>query len=249
MRRLGAAVLLAAALTPLTAVTASSPAHAGEVDITPPAVGSCHDLTYDEYLAWTEPDAEVDCSARHTSVTIKVKEFSTPPNWNEWPRIVVRMYVPCLESLVAATGGRSAQVQMTAYGLTFYKPTKAQRDAGAAWVRCDAVLHGGTEALAPVPADIQLEGDRPPLNVRKCRLSERADFALTVCSRRHVYISTWTFRMRGDDYPGERVARRFAYRKCENKLGSDTRWNYEWVASKLNWRAGLRSAVCSPYVG
>ncbi|RHW27449.1 hypothetical protein D0Z08_09910 [Nocardioides immobilis] len=62
--RLGAAVLLAA-LTPLTAVSAPAPAR-GEVDITPPAVGSCFDLTLDEVKAVSNAKPPVDCSARQS---------------------------------------------------------------------------------------------------------------------------------------------------------------------------------------
>ena len=175
-----------------------------------------------------------------------MKEFETPPDWANWERILSRQYVPCLQALVTATGGRAAQVQLSAYSLTLYKPTRAQRDAGAAWVRCDAVLRGGTDSIAPLPQDIRIDGTRPPMNVRKCYLGERVDYAYTVCSRRHQYIAAWTFRMRGDSYPGERAARRFAHRKCSDKLGTQTDWVYEWVYSKHWWRAGFRSAVCAP---
>lgn len=247
--QLGAAVLMAA-LTPLTAVTAPSPASAG-VNTTPPAVGSCHALTYNEYLAAIEPDPAVACSERHTSVTVMVREFSTPPDWTDFGQIVRRMFVPCLKSLVRVTGGFGSLVQLSPYGLTFYKPTKAQRDAGAAWVRCDAVLHGGPGSLAPVPEDLTLHWPTG-LHVRKCRLGKRADFALTVCSRRHKYIAMWTVRMRGDTYPGERVAKRFARRECFERVGDPAGGDpfvYEWVSSRALWRAGLRYAVCLPLKG
>ncbi len=243
--RLGAAVL-AAALTPLTVVTAPSPALAG-VDTTPPEVGSCHHLTYDEYYGSSEPEPPVECSATHTSVTLRVTELDPVANWNEeWPRIVTREYVPCLKDLVQATGGSAARVQLSAYHLTFFRPTKAQRDAGAAWVRCDAVLVGGVKAIAPLPESIVIDGTRPPSDVRKCYRGKRQDFAETVCTRRHQYIATYTFLMRDNGYPGERAARRFSYRKCHHKLGDRNPWVYEWVANRFQWRAGLRHAVCAP---
>jgi len=241
--RLGAAVLLAA-LTSLTAVTAPSATAGPGADITPPEVGSCHNLTYDEYLASSEPDPAVECSARHTSFTVRVKQFDAPPDWSKWSEIVRSEYVPCLKDLLAITGGSSARLQMTSYGLTFYRPTKAQRDAGATWVRCDAVLRGGIESLAPVPENVLLDGTPPASGIRKCRLGKAKDYAVTVCTRTHQYIATVTVRMRGDNYPGEEAAQRFAHRKCIDKLGNRDPFVYEWVPNRYYWRAGLRNAVC-----
>ena len=244
--RLGATVL-AVALTTLTTAAGSAPADArGTVDTTPPAVGTCHDLTWKEFLAYSEPEAPAPCASSHTSFTVRVTHLDPVANWHDqWPRIVGREYVPCLKDLVDVTGGREAEIQLSSYALTFYRPTKAQRDAGAAWVRCDAALLGGVQALAPVPSDVVIEGTRPSNDVRRCSLGKRQDFARTVCTRRHRYIATWTFKMRGDHYPGEKAAQRFAYRKCLDKLGRGD-WLYSWISSRAYWRAGLRYAVCSP---
>jgi len=232
----------------LTAVTGAAPATAGGVDITAPEVGSCHDLTFDEYYhGKVEPEPAVDCATRHTSVTVRVRELDfTPEGDKEWGEVIYSDYVPCLKDLVRATGGRAAMVDLSAYTLTFYRPTNAQEDAGARWLRCDAVLRGGPESLAPVPQDIVIEGALPPMDVRKCRLGRQDDFALTVCTRRHKYLSTVAIRMRGDNFPGERAAKRFALRKCEDRLGARTTFAYDWVPNKFYWRAGLRHAVCSP---
>ncbi|WP_183094644.1 septum formation family protein [Nocardioides stalactiti] len=244
--RLGAAVLLAA-LIPLTAVTSSSPASAGtEVDITPPAVGSCHDLTWDEfYSAAEEPEAPVDCAGPHTSLTVRVTEIDPVDDWEaSWGDIVNREYVPCLKALVAATGGRPDLVLMSTYRLTFYRPTEEQREAGASWVRCDAVVWGKQGTIMRMPTDVVMDGSRPPASVRRCLLGKRQDYATVVCTMRHQYIATWAFKMPHDRYPGERRAKEFAHRKCHDKLGSGD-WVYTWIY-KSYWRAGLRYAVCSP---
>ncbi|MEZ0579903.1 septum formation family protein [Nocardioides sp. MH1] len=241
--RLGAAVL-AAALLPLTTFLVPAPVSAGTVDTTPPTVGSCHALSWKQYMARTEAAPAVDCSARHTSLTVRVTQLETAPT--SWDDVYADEYVPCLKDAVQATGGSAAKYQMTAYGVTFYRPTAAQIDAGAAWLRCDIVLIGGDEALAPVPQDTVIGGARPSADVRKCREGKRADYRLTVCTRPHKYVAYTTARMRNRSYPGEKAAKRFAARRCNDLIGGGGVFLYEWVTSRYSWRAGLRNAVCLP---
>ncbi|WP_188113319.1 septum formation family protein [Nocardioides humilatus] len=241
--RLGAAVL-SAALISTTAFTTAAPATAGPgTDVTPPEVGTCHDLTWEEYYAKFEPEAAIDCATRHTSLTVRVTQYESVPD--DWGQVITDDYTPCLKDAVTATGGDAAQYQMTSYSITFYRPTRAQQQAGAAWLRCDVVLRGGHETLAPIPQDVVLTGLRPPANVRKCRLGSAADYELTVCTRRHKYVAYTTAHMRDDRYPGERAAKRFAGRKCNDLIGGAP-FVYEWVPNKFYWRAGLRNAVCLP---
>ena len=74
--RLGRALLAAATLgTALT--TLPAPATAG-VDTTLPAVGSCHDLTYEEGYDASDTEAPVECTEPHTTVTVTVVELESP---------------------------------------------------------------------------------------------------------------------------------------------------------------------------
>lgn len=216
------------------------------MDTSPPAVGSCHDLTWAEYYyAVSEPEPAVDCSGHHTSQTVRVTELDPVRDWRaEWPKIVGREFVPCLRSLVRTTGGNAARVQLSAYSLTFYRPTKPQRDAGAAWVRCDAVA-AGPGFVSPLPPSLSLERG-VPRQVGKCFLGSREDYAQTVCRRHHSYYATVAREMPDDHYPGVRAAKEFAKRKCRQVMHQRAgHWVYQWVPSRAYWRAGLRSAVCA----
>ena len=237
--RLGAAVLVAAIL-PLTAVTIQQPASAG-VDTTPPAVGSCHDLTLREGYRASDPDPAVACSARHTSHTFKVVEFEDPPPWRDekvLQKIVRRQCVPAVRG---ALGGNAKAVQLSATSAPWwFMPTPAQRDAGAAWIRCDLVNLGG-DRLMPLPADPTLS--LPLSDSRaKCRVGKRAHYLVTTCSRPHQYRATHAVKYPSARYPGDRRLQRWSVRKCGDKLGRSFGY-YEWPG-RLDWKLGFSYSIC-----
>lgn len=246
MRRLRVAVALGL-VTSLAAVSVPPAARAGTVDITPPAVGSCHDLTFDEALSSSDPDPAIECSTRHTSLTLQVVDYEAPPDWREWDKISRRLWVPCNKALIERVG-YADWVQKSAYRVTFFRPTKAQRDAGAAWVRCDAVVLAGPHSLGKVPGRHMGMGGLGPMDqVAKCRRGKRDDYAMVICTRPHEFFAQWTPGMRGDHYPGVRAAKKFAADKCMDLVGDPAGGDpflYEWVPNRLYWRAGYRSAVC-----
>ncbi len=209
----------------------------------------CHDLTYEEASAVSDPDPPVPCSEDHTSMTLRVLHLSDP-DWDSWAVIVRRMIVPCHKELIKEAGGRTYMVQRSAYDITYFLPTKAQREAGADWVRCDVVVRAGLGNLGKVPEHMDMETTIwPSPDVRKCRQGRPSGYALTTCSRRHKFGSHWTPEIPGDEYPGKRKAEKFAYEQCYDLLGIETSGDpflYEWVPSRRLWRAGYRHAVCLP---
>ncbi|KAA1427582.1 hypothetical protein [Nocardioides antri] len=239
--RLGAGVLLVA-LTALTTLTAASPARAG-VDITPPEVGSCHDLTYDEFLAQTEPEPAVACSDWHNAVTVGVVEFDTAPDWSDAGAVFKEATTPCLTAMVDGLGGTARTVSRSAFVLTTYAPTEAQRNAGAAWIRCDVVLHAADELLKlsprglPVLASLPLED-----KFARCRQHRRLDYVLNNCLRYHHWRATESIRISTDGWPGYNAARRIALRKCRGRMPDE--FLFEWPRSRQSWRAGFRDAIC-----
>lgn len=239
--RLGAAVLLAA-LTSLTTVTAAAPARAG-VDITPPAVGSCHDLTKGEAWSSSEPDPAVSCTERHTTVTVKIVELSGTPNWQDTAALSRAMFVKCWRAVDATLDGSVAARVRSAYILYWFIPTKAQRDAGAKWIRCDLGLPNG-DRLRPLPTDggPQLGGLPLPDNIARCRLGRGGDFEVVVCSHGHAFRATHHIHRSGDQYPGARAMRRWTIRKCRARI--NTGFYFEYPQSRLAWQAGMRYAVC-----
>ena len=244
--RLRSAAALAAALSVLGLVPApTSAAPEPARGTTTPVVGDCHALTVDEGAKASDPDAPVDCTAPHTSVTVRVVQL-TNPDWSDVDKIGGQISAPCFRSWIEKLGGNTKKVRMSAYAMYWFVPTKAEREAGATWVRCDAVLLGGRKFI-PLPSgsDITL-GSLPLTNkFAKCRAGKRSGYQVLSCSRRHVYRAKIAIRYPDGAYPGKRAATRWALRKCSARL--NTAFYYEPVLSKFAWnKLGYRHAICLP---
>lgn len=210
----------------------------------PPAVGSCHALTPKELAKAADPDPAVSCDDPHQSLTVKVVQFSSAPDWGNVERILKRIYAPCFRAVVARSGGSSKKLQMSAYSMAWFIPSRAQRANGAKWVRCDLYLAAGTKLLT-LPANDEIALGALPLSDRfaKCRVGKRYGYAVTSCSRNHSFRATVAIKYPHSSYPGRRAATRFAVRKCRARI--DSGFYYELV-SRLSWRAGFRHAICLP---
>lgn len=239
--RLGAAVLLAA-ITPLTAVTSPSPARAG-VDITPPEVGSCHDLTMAEAFEESDPDPAVDCAARHTTATVATVELAeAPADWADPSTYPDSVWRTCGEAFEVALGDVPKVIQRSAHSWFWFSPTRVQREGGALWVRCDIGLLGGHDHLLKLPQELRLGGLPLPDGRALCRQGKRADYAYTACSQPHKFRATVSIKYPHASFPGVRKSKEFALRKCRARATAP--FFYEWVRSRAQWRNGYRHAVC-----
>ena len=239
--RLGAAVILAT-LIPLTATIATSPARAG-VDTTPPAVGSCHELTWDNADDLADPDPAVPCTDRHTSVTTKVVTFANTPDWTDEDVILAIARRQCTPANLAFFSDNARAYQLSTYSSWFFIPTKAQRDAGASWMRCDVTLYG-YYSLKPLPTDGDPELGPLPLDdkIARCRKGKRSAYNVSSCDKPHQFHATHGVKYPSDGYPGDRRLQRWTHRKCDDKLGRSFGY-YEWPSRSL-WKLGLVYSVC-----
>jgi hypothetical protein len=244
--RLGAAVL-AVALSTLTAVTAAAPAMAGDVDITPPAVGSCHDLTWEEAYGDSEPLPAVPCTDPHTLVTTKVITFSEAPDWSS-DAVATKVVKQCYRSEIDFFGGQRKSIQMSTYGIWYFYPTEAQRAAGALWARCDVGLYS-TAGRGTDPTIKKLPTDGPPLlgappvdQVAKCRKGKRADYAVTTCDRGHALRVVKAVLYPADRYPGQKRINSWTNDKCSRALGRS--FGYWSAPTKFLWGLKLRYSLC-----
>ncbi|HWJ83018.1 MAG TPA: septum formation family protein [Nocardioides sp.] len=238
------AAVLSALLTLLGVTTnASADPVARGVDITPPAIGTCHDLTYDEAWKPSDTDPAVDCSTSHTTVTVKVVTFAKTPDWSDGDALYRRYDAACHRGILDLFAGKAKALQASAYGLWIFFPTKAQRDAGAKWIRCDAALTAG-ETLAPLPTDGAPTLDALPLDdgVARCRRSKSSDYFATACSKAHSYRATEILKYPSATYPGLRRMKAWANRKCYARLGRSFGY-YEWP-TRAHWAVGLRYSLC-----
>jgi len=240
--RLGAAVLLAA-LTSLTAVTAPSATAGPGVDITPPEVGSCHDLTFDEGYDAADPDPAVACTEHHTSVTTKVITFADAPDWNDEDAILKVVRRQCTKADLEFFSNNVKAFELSTYGSWFFRPTRVQQEAGANWIRCDIALYG-YRSLKPLPTDGDPKLGRLPLDddVALCRKGKRDDYNVASCDRTHRYHATHAVKYPSSTYPGDNRMTRWTIRKCAEKLGRS--FGYWERATRAGWKVGLRYSVC-----
>lgn len=241
--RLGAAVLAVALTTLATAAAGSAPAAGTGTDITPPEVGSCHDLTYDEGYEDADPDPAVDCTARHTTVTTNVVMLDTAPDWNDQDAILKIVRRECTPTDLAFFSNKVKAFQLSTYSSWFFLPTRVQQEAGALWIRCDISLYG-YRSLKPLPTDGDPELGPLPLddNVAACRKGKREDFNVTSCDRTHRFHATVAAKYPGDRYPGDRRMTRWTIHKCADRLGRS--FGYWQRPGRLQWRLGLRYSIC-----
>lgn len=240
--RLGAAVILAAALTPLSVVTTtSSPAAAG-VDITPPEVGSCHDLTFDEAYEPSDPDPAVACSERHTTVTVGVIALNDP-DWTDKDAIAAKVGPKCVRAELAFFSGKAKELQMSTYSTWLFFPTRVQQEAGAAWVRCDTALYG-YRSLKPLPTSGEPRLGRLPHpdGIAQCRKGKSDGYAVASCDKAHRFRATHAFKYPGDRYPGVKKVVKWTKGKCGRALRSAFFYD---APTKRDWSTGHRYSICS----
>jgi hypothetical protein len=245
MRALRSAAVLAAALSTLFVAPAVAPADAAPIGrlVADPVAGDCHALTYDESMKGSDPDPTVPCTDAHTSITVKVVQL-TNPDWSDMNEVGRQITAPCRKAWFEELGGVK-KASLSAYGLFWFVPTKAQRDAGASWVRCDAALYG-SKSLLPLPSGTDISLGSLPLSdkLARCRAGKRADYRMLSCSKGHAFHATLALKYPGSSFPGERAAARWALRHCRAHIS--TAFYYEAVPSKASWKQGYRYAVCLP---
>jgi hypothetical protein len=232
-------------LAPLAGVVATAgPAQAGPA-FQQPAVGECRALTWDEYMANSNNEAPIDCSQRHTSRVIAVERLPKGVTWDASDQKLARISTGiCDPAWKEALGGSYASRAMTAYSWGWFIPTKAQRDRGARWIRCDMILFGGA-SLVRLPTDAEPAlGTQPhPDGIAYCLKGE--SLAYTICSRRHAWRATGTFIMRDTAYPTAREFRRAAIRRCPSRVSTR---GFVWDPPGFyHWRLGNHVVVCSSH--
>jgi len=229
-------------LAPLAGVVATAgPAQAGPA-FQEPRVGECRALTFDEFMRNSNNEAPIDCSQPHSSRVIDTIRLPKGVGWGastqQLTNIATRMCNPAWNE---ALGSSFRSRAMTAYSAGWFMPTKAQRERGARWIRCDLVLRAGS-ALANLPTDnVPALGAPPhPNNVAAC-LKART-LVKTVCSRRHAWRATGTFVIHQKAYPSSGQFRRAAVRRCPSLVNTGAfAWQFR---GKVLWRLGDHTVGC-----
>ena len=242
--RLRTAAAIAVALSVLGLVPAAAsaaPQPARGVDTTPPSVGDCHALTYTEAQKVADPEAAVPCTDPHTTVTTKVITFDSAPDWSS-EALFHQVSAKCERAKIDYFGNLKA-LQLSNYSVFFFYPTKAERDAGATWARCDVALYGKDD-LKPLPTDGDPAlGSLPlPDKIAKCRLGKSAEYAVVSCDHAHRLHATTAISYPSSTYPGLKKLMTWTLNHCRNRLGRSL--GYYAGLTRLHWRLGYRYSVC-----
>ena len=179
-------------------------------------------MTYDEAGKNSDPDASVPCTDAHTSVTTKVITFASTPDWSS-DALLKQVSANCSRAMFAFFDGATRAVELSTYSIFFF-PTKAQRDAGALWARCDVALYGKND-LKPLPTD-----------------GKSADYVVVGCDHAHRYQATVAVKHRGSAYPGLHKIVSWTVEQCRARLGRS--FGYYASPTAYLWREGYRYSLC-----
>jgi len=204
-----------------------------------PVVGRCYNLTYAQTGEESSTAPSVSCSSPHTTKTIGVRMV---PNSTDYKHITDAEEFKlaatlCYPKFTAYLGSTAENQELTAYGLLFFIPTQAQRNAGARWMRCDLILAAGT-AIAKLPAASNtspvLTGELTD-SIKRCLVTTyHLD---TTCSRTHSYRSSAAYTVNGTLY------RSHDQWVAKGKSLCPTAEYFTWP-SKNGWNAGDHVLVC-----
>jgi hypothetical protein len=201
-----------------------------------PPVGACYDLTWAEAAGISSTEPAVPCEEAHTLKTIRVKRLDTPVRWGSDG--LYRQYeTACHKALYEAVGGVKKAL-MSAYSWWFFYPTQEERDAGAAWVRCDIGIHHAAQNMPDLPETLTLGSLPLPDKYAACLVGDK--FRLTACSFRHEWKAKLTFKLLRLAGTAEQYQRQGA--KCGQKLGT-RRYVYDGPSLE-EWNAGNHFMVC-----
>jgi hypothetical protein len=217
----------------ITGPAGASPTEARRAVAGKPVVGSCHDYGRRQLRKPSERSALVPCTSPHTAVTIKVLTVKRSVRAS---RVFARYGPRCYHALTKALGASPAEVVSTAYGVAFFRPTRKQRQQGARWLRCDAVLYGGSR-LEQLPTPLL---SRPITDaVARCAVGRKQ--VSTVCSREHTYRLASTITRRGG-YPSLSRFAKIAAAGCGTTSTSKKFLLY--FPDRQQWTSGVRALAC-----
>jgi hypothetical protein len=227
--------VLAAVLLPYAAGQA--------VPSTDPQVGDCHAYGWKAAVKEHETSDTVNCNQAHTTRVIAVHDLPAGKSWGDFDLVQLSNLSGryCYPRLWDALGRTHKVQDMSAYTYFWYTPTKAERQAGARWIRCDIALQAGRHLLdLPTDTAPALPSGTLPKTISRC-LTARGPLT-TTCSHRHAYKAKGAFTMAVKSYPGPRKLERIAVRHCGRFV--HTRGWYWTTHGEAAFRQGDHVMVC-----
>ncbi|MDT0203328.1 septum formation family protein [Nocardioides sp. AE5] len=214
-----------------------------------PEVGQCHLLDPNAVNVIVDTtDPLPDCTGTHTSRTFHVDVV--PPGTTV--PVAEIAFEACAGALEAGTGLDSAQLLGSFITWLWFEPTPEQKEAGAAWFRCDVVASEGEGELIPLPTGTAtgdvFGGTVGPAYKRCIRNGgdtdgDGLDEAIHVaCSGEHDYEWSGAFDPGFDTYPSEDEFFARAQDECGRIAGTEDWWS-TWP-SRDAWEGGEHRISC-----
>lgn len=236
--------------------THASPTEAAEPPPDPPA-NRCYRLSFDQALATKAPSApDRPCRRPHSAETYLVGQLDVFVDGHQIAidsaRIRDQATRRCTKALPGFLGAEPDVVRRSMVRPIWFTPTLEQADAGAQWLRCDAVVVAGDRRLATASGGLRnaLVQGLPDRYAMCGTTAPDADgFERVVCSVDHDWRAVSVVPFEAARYPGRDAAQDRGRATCED-VGAeyaqdplDYRWSYEWP-TKQQWRAGMTFGRC-----
>ncbi len=223
----------------------------------PPAPDGCHDLSYEAALAPTTSSRAVPCTEDHTSETFHVGSLDRVVGGRllavDSRRLQEQATTECPDRLPDLVGGGVEQQRLSMLRAVWFTPTVRQSDAGAEWVRCDAIAVAGPERLLPLtgPLGGVLDTGAGRDRYGMCGTAEpgTGGFQRVACAEPHTWRALRTVTLPGPDYPGEDAAQDAGEDPCTAAARQqaadplDFQWGYEWPTAE-QWQSGQTYGLC-----
>lgn len=167
-----------------------------------PAVGSCHDATFNQAKGNNLTVPTVPCRSDHTLVTTRVVRLPANVDASDWD--AVQKVIRCEVAEHRLLGRNPLRRALTMYAGFSFIPTADQRAAGARWASCHLTLWG-TRGLYDLPTTLRKLPKRPPDALARCATLTR----WMPCSEKHSRRAVAAFFVRargGDKAVGERMS-------------------------------------------
>lgn len=220
---LPAAAAMLAALLSAPATTSVAATEQADPLLGAPKVGQCLDMT--RKVASSDASLKapgISCKKEHTIWITAVAEvpaqFADDMEGDGYDAFVVNL---CYSAVKPAIGDNRLKYAMSSYSWYSFRPTDAQREAGAAWVVCGIGAYGTATTL-------QSSKDKLPAKLTKTlpsnlRLCGSADFKFTHCGVKHAYTANYATRVAGN----RKKAQQYADNICPNHV---TSINWMWAS-------------------
>lgn len=205
-----------------------------------PTVGQCSDYDFAAMMTETAPGGLVECSSRHTAITVAVVPLPEGlPMTGDTEKTFDYLSEQCSQAWNAGIGVSDKLQHITAVTRAFYVAPKHLVDQGARWGQCDLVSVA-EKSLVPIAASTPLVTSKPQGATLRCLTK---DYYSTNCSRSHAWEPTVVLTVKASSFPSKAAQVRLGRRRCAAATSQGHRYIF-YAIPRAAWKSGERHMVC-----